>query len=134
MQCRHCGRSFKSGEALNEHLWAKHKEVKLPTPSGHAIDCDFHCDQVPKECTCDMMRSKSLPPQITLTKGSATDVLGREQRKRNLASSNQPMAYSMAPSRLALCCRRSLAAADYEVLMEAGCSSFTSSITGSVMS
>lgn len=30
MQCRHCNRKFKTDAALNEHLWAKHKEVKLP--------------------------------------------------------------------------------------------------------
>lgn len=23
------------------------------TPSGHAADCEWHCDQNPQECTCD---------------------------------------------------------------------------------
>lgn len=31
------------------------------TPSGHAVNCEWHCEQVPRECTCGFI--KSLQPQ-----------------------------------------------------------------------
>lgn len=33
MKCPHCGRSFANAAVLNEHLWAKHPEVKRPPPA-----------------------------------------------------------------------------------------------------
>lgn len=47
MQCRHCGRKFLSPSDLNEHLWAKHKECKLPT-----------ADDRPSEVVVREMRSE----------------------------------------------------------------------------
>jgi hypothetical protein len=25
------------------------------TPSGHTHDCDWHCDQYPQDCTCELI-------------------------------------------------------------------------------
>ena len=31
------------------------EEIKPPpTPSGHSADCDWHCEQVPQDCTCHL--------------------------------------------------------------------------------
>lgn len=37
-------------------------ELSKPTPSGHAVDCDWHCDQYPWECTCGLTTPKAARP------------------------------------------------------------------------
>jgi hypothetical protein len=32
IMCRHCERGFADERSLNDHLWAKHPEVKRPPP------------------------------------------------------------------------------------------------------
>lgn len=33
----------------------KYNLTEVETPSGHAVTCQWHCDQFPHECTCGLI-------------------------------------------------------------------------------
>lgn len=38
-----------------ESLIVERETIEPVTPSDHAVDCQWHCDQNPHECTCGLI-------------------------------------------------------------------------------